>query len=295
MERVLVNIGCGSNWHPAWTNLDIRPASREVRQWDVGNGLPFKKAEVDACYASHVLEHFTRNQARALLRECLRVLRPGGILRLAVPDLEGIVREYLKVLAQAEQGDPTAAQRYEWISLELLDQLVRTESGGDMARYLKTEARRNGEYVLSRVGLEAEGLMAQGGDGCWIGTDRAANVFKQRVKRIVSSLVGPFVRAVRVKAWTSGQAEIGLRGLLLSGRSKEAFREGLFRLSGECHRWMYDRYSLRQLLEQSGFAKIHVCTAYESQIEGFASFNLDVVSGKVRKPDSLFMEALKPS
>jgi predicted SAM-dependent methyltransferase len=55
----LVNIGCGATWHPAWTNLDVRPVSPEVRAWDISHGLPFKSEQVDACYASHVLEHLT--------------------------------------------------------------------------------------------------------------------------------------------------------------------------------------------------------------------------------------------
>src|SRR5689334_9681519 len=130
MPPVLVNIGCGGTWHPAWTNLDVRPLSSHVRSWDVSHGLPFGGEQVDACYASHVLEHLTREQARALLLECLRVLRPRGIVRLAVPDLEGIAREYLDLVARADKGEQAAIEQYEWITLELLDQLVRDRSGG---------------------------------------------------------------------------------------------------------------------------------------------------------------------
>jgi len=67
MDDLLVNIGCGSTWHPAWVNLDLRPVSPQVRSWDVAGGLPFGDAEVQACYASHVLEHLSRPQAKALL------------------------------------------------------------------------------------------------------------------------------------------------------------------------------------------------------------------------------------
>jgi hypothetical protein len=56
---------------------------------------------------------------------------------------------------------------------------------------------------------------------------------------------------------------------------------------------MYDRVSLKRLLEESGFTRIRVCSAFESRISGFASFGLDVINGAVRKPDSLFMEAVK--
>ncbi len=113
------------------------PVSADVRVWDADDGLPFKDGSVDGCYASHLLEHLPRETARRLLLECLRVLRSGGVLRLAVPDLEVIVGEYLHVLGRAQAGDPAAMKQYEWITLELLDQLVRVESGGEMGRYLR--------------------------------------------------------------------------------------------------------------------------------------------------------------
>ena len=82
---------------------------------------------------------------------------------------------------------------------------------------------------------------------------------------------------------------------LVAGRSAQvALREGLFRNSGEIHRWMYDRYSLSRLLTQSGFTKIRVCQANESAIPNFNTYELDVYQGKIRKPDSLFIEAIKP-
>jgi len=58
-------------------------------------GLPFDAASFDGIYASHVIEHLYRTDARRLLGECRRVLRPGGVLRVVVPDLAAIVKEYV--------------------------------------------------------------------------------------------------------------------------------------------------------------------------------------------------------
>ena len=68
----------------------------------------------------------------------------------------------------------------------------------------------------------------------------------------------------------------------------------MFRNSGEVHRWMYDRYSLSRLLTESGFINIQICQADESSIPDFNTYELDTCQGKVRKPDSLFIEATKP-
>ena len=81
--------------------------------------------------------------------------------------------------------------------------------------------------------------------------------------------------------------------IIAGSDSLTAFEEGLFRNSGEVHRWMYDRFSLKRQMEKSGFTDVKKCTAYESGIAGFPGFNLDVAEGKVRKPDSLFMEGVK--
>ena len=54
---------------------------------DLRYGAPFIDASVDVALMSHFLEHLSRSQGRALLAECRRVLRPGGLLRVAVPDL----------------------------------------------------------------------------------------------------------------------------------------------------------------------------------------------------------------
>jgi hypothetical protein len=72
-------------------------------------------------------------------------------------------------------------------------------------------------------------------------------------------------------------------------------REGLFRNGGEIHQWMYDRFSMERALERAGFLAIRTCRAGESGIEGFSSYALELVDGRDRKPDSLYIEGRKPS
>ena len=284
MPPVLVNIGCGSVWHPDWVNLDVRPVSSGVQAWHADGRLPFGDGSVDGCYASHLLEHLSREGARRLLLECLRVLRSGGVLRLVVPDLEAIAGEYLRVLGRAQTGDPAAVKQYEWITLELLDQLARVESGGEMGRYLRNQASQNADYVRSRIGSEAVPYFGQDGASQGGSTEPQHNAWNSshghRVRHAVTALQERLM--TKVCSLFGGQ------------RGRSAIQEGLFRTTGECHRWMYDQYSLKQLLEQNGFSDVRRCTAAESRIAKFDLYGLDSVSGEVRKPDSLFMEAVRP-
>ena len=73
---------------------------------DVSKRLPYEDDCVDKIYSSHLLEHLDKERGEALLQECFRVLKKGGIFRLVVPDLEFHARRYL----QHVSGDGSAAR-----------------------------------------------------------------------------------------------------------------------------------------------------------------------------------------
>lgn len=202
------------------------------------------------------------------MEECYRVLKPGGILRVVVPDLETIARLYIQSLEHALAGADEWSHHYQWILLEMYDQVVRTVSGGAMADYFRQDAILNEDFVVGRLGLEAENLI------------RSLRGTSPPTKGMPSSL---------------SEREAMLYNLL-GDYDYEALQIGRFRQSGEIHQWMYDRYSLKMLLEQVGFERVAVCQHDESAIPHFHEFFLDTrPDGRVRKPDSLFMEAQKAS
>jgi len=125
MTSVKVNIGCGPQVAADWINYDsslhvflckyrfikkilysMRLISKQVYElsWpsdlikriDLRNGLPLRNETVDFVYCSHFLEHLIQNDAKKLLKECHRVLKPGCWMRIAVPDLRVIASKYLE-------------------------------------------------------------------------------------------------------------------------------------------------------------------------------------------------------
>lgn len=121
-----VNIGCGQSPTPGWRNYDNSPAVwvgrsrvapavlKALRLLDDGNlsyidfcrrhdiayangvkRIPHADGSVGVVYSSHMIEHLDRREAFRFVRECLRVLAPGGILRLAAPDLLPLARAYV--------------------------------------------------------------------------------------------------------------------------------------------------------------------------------------------------------
>lgn len=117
---------------------------RSIFIHDIRKPLPSDSGSVDAIYSSHMIEHLTRDEGERFLRECYRVLRPGGNIRVVVPDLEGVVRKYL-------EGGIS--------SLEFVDVLgvAPYEAGG---RHVEEIAGAAGA-VSAQVHVDTEGLLGQ--------------------------------------------------------------------------------------------------------------------------------------
>lgn len=113
-----VNVGCGATPTPGWANLDNSPSvrlgalpwlwpflpanqrsfARAARDGGIRHGvatdLPFASSSVDVLYSSHMMEHLDRAEVTRFLAEALRVLRPGGTIRLVLPDIRRLVDQY---------------------------------------------------------------------------------------------------------------------------------------------------------------------------------------------------------
>lgn len=76
------------------TEAHMQPWDPEVVRHDIRK-LPYPDDSVEAIYSSHTLEHLYLREAEAVIGECARLLRPGGIVRFALPDVERFARELL--------------------------------------------------------------------------------------------------------------------------------------------------------------------------------------------------------
>jgi predicted SAM-dependent methyltransferase len=275
MEKFL-NLGSGARIciDPRWVNVDFISTRKEVVRHNLLQGIPFPDGSFDAVYSSHVLEHFRKEDGKRIVRECHRVLRRGGVVRIAVPDLEQICRLYLTALGALREGDGSWEGRYDWMMLEMYDQAVRTGPGGEMGETLRRENLPDREFILSRIGGTGRDIIQ--GAPCRSGPrDAGGGERRGRQSRW------------RWREWT--------RALLLSRREREALDLGKFRLGGEVHQWMYDGYSLGRLLRETGFAEVRPCDAAGSRISGWGNFFLDTdPDGTEHAPNSIYMEAVRP-
>lgn len=118
---IKVNLGCGPVGKDDWTNVDwgmlaflhcvpcvekillklnLFPKGynmkwpKNLKLHNCRRKLPFKDGSVDYVYTSHFLEHFKKFEAERIIRDCRRILKKGGLIRIAVPDLEILARKY---------------------------------------------------------------------------------------------------------------------------------------------------------------------------------------------------------
>lgn len=278
-----LNLGCGKRFHSSWVNVNFTSSGTGVIATDLVKGIPFSDSSFDVVYHSHLLEHFSKAYAPVVIQECFRVLRSGGIIRVVVPDLEQIILCYLQFLQKITNGNVAAKDDYDWIMLELYDQVVRNSSGGQMASYLNRESIPNRDFIVKRCGVEVENLMRQFE---LHRVDKQNKAFPEAVSKIPSF-------SLQLKKIISNFREQIIKILL--GSEYNFLKVGRFRCSGENHQWMYDRVSLYSILEECGFVKIVQQDPGKSYISNWAAFNLDTEpDGTTYKPDSLYMEAVKP-
>lgn len=277
MKATYLNVGCGRRFYNGkpWINIDVGPADETIVPWDVRAGFPMEANALDVVYLSHVLEHFSAEGGVRLASECHRVLRPGGVLRVVVPDLEGICREYLRQLDEIRYAPPGHPDRLAWIKLELLDQCARHRSGGRMKDFFSEHGRDSIDYVVGRIGT--------------VGLQLANEASRSKKKEKDRSYWRP-----RLWRWDFGAIREWTLNLLLSEEEEEALRIGQFRTRGEVHLWMYESVSLERLLRGVGFDEISFYRAETSRIADWERYHLDRDSdGREHAPNSLYTEARK--
>lgn len=177
-DRIFVQYGCGLSAPDGWVNYDASPTLRikrmpvvgnavaklagadvpfpaSVRYGDIVAGLPHAPGSVAGLYASHVLEHLARDDMRAALANSFRILAPGGIFRLIVPDLKWRADNYV---ARAANDDPEASLAFMHDTLLGLQQRARGLKGKVRALFGNADHLWMWDYAGMKGELERAGF-----------------------------------------------------------------------------------------------------------------------------------------
>jgi predicted SAM-dependent methyltransferase len=117
-----LHLGASNNILDGWLNTEIFCNHATLAYLDATTRFPFADNTFDYIMAEHMIEHVEYQGAQHMLRECLRVLKPGGRVRFATPDLE--------VLLALHSREKTDAQRYyiNWIITRLMPEVGQCQN-----------------------------------------------------------------------------------------------------------------------------------------------------------------------
>jgi SAM-dependent methyltransferase len=275
-----LNLACGGVYITSndWINLDYVSSDTHVQAANLLETLPFESNSISLVYSSHFFEHIPLHQVPSFLRECHRVLEPGGVIRLVLPDFEEMCREYL---SQLDRGDYTKAKL---CVIDIVDQCVRLESGGELAKiYRKYSQDLAGndqirDYLYSRNGqyLPLSSALSQ----------------STRSSKLINLLTKPNL-FIKKFIYQLDRVRINILISLLP----KAFREQNVSLAsiGERHHWLWDYYQLKCLLDEVGFNNVQRWDFNTSQIDDFPFQPLDANSDKQPRKgqQSMYLEAMK--
>lgn len=93
---IKLHLGCGDKILDGYINIDSRKLPGVDIVDDISNINTFENETIDVIYCSHVLEHFGRHEYMNVLHRWYDILKPGGILRISVPDFEMVAEHYIK-------------------------------------------------------------------------------------------------------------------------------------------------------------------------------------------------------
>lgn len=287
----MLNFACGSRIHPDWVNIDFSPIDNRVKKVNLLSTLPFKNDSFDVAYSSHFLEHLHPNKAVQILKEIKRILKPNGIVRIVVPDLQNMVQVYLDTHKKIEsymqnnmldsskksmgggynEAYATLTSQYDWLMLEIFDQMVRIQSGGDMKicfeSVIANDDKILGAFIKERVGV----------DIFTNNTQYIPLISKITLDKIANKFLNIYLKILYFLTPASIRNEIFIRTSI-----------------GERHKWAYDNFSLTRLLQEAGFREIEQMRYNTSAIAHFNEYYLDINSdgSPYKGVSSLYIEAI---
>ena len=274
-----VNLGCGAVFVTGaeWVNLDVTPSSPAVERANLLGRLPIKSGSARLVYASHFVEHIPRVLVAGFLQECLRALEPDGVVRLVLPDLEEMATSYLAFRAEG------AHERGDFLVLEIIDQCVRREPGGELGK-LYSRLRAESELSSDLIGFIRE----RTGEDLMKPMVSAAAHRTEPVTRPWWARVGRRERLQLSRLWV----RLCLSGLPAPFREQHVSMASV----GERHHWLWDFHQLKEVLVAAGFVDVQRRGPKASGIEDFPFFPLDLdEEGRPRMgAESMYVEARRP-
>ena len=265
MNKKKLNIGCGDTFinDISWINIDIDSNSKDVISHNILKDIPFSNESFDFIYTSHFIEHIPLEKIDFFFRECSRVLKKGGYIRIVTPDLEEMCQSYIHYKQNNKK-------KKEFVSIEIIDQLVRKKKGGKLKEiinnYLENKDQEMINFINSRTGYF---LKKKSNNN---------NVSNSIILKLKKKLTLMYIK-------------------LILSFLPDAFKSQNVSLTdiGENHTWIWDFDNIKEYLIKYDFNCIEKKEFNTTQVDFFSPYELDVFNQDIPRKglQSMFIEAKK--
>lgn len=269
-----LNIACGKTFidNEDWINIDFTTNTPSIKKANLFKGLSFRDNSFDVVYSSHFIEHIPKEHLEIFLADCLRVLKPNGVIRLVTPDLEFLINEYVENIKSKKHF------KANFIAELLLDQCVRLTSGGNLAKLIheikNSDDSDTKAYVIKLLGPDIFEDIHISSESY---INKALNKVRKDPKIIINILSMVWIRSI-------------IKLLPKSFRNTNVSLASI----GEKHMWVYDFLNLSKSLNKVGFSDSKKLTFKETTFENYIFSELDISNTLPRKGiHQLFVEARK--
>ena len=241
-DTFFVNLACGDTFIKSknWLNFDYKKKDN-IKKINLLKRLPISDNFANVVYCSHFIEHIPENKVGPFLIECKRVLKNEGIIRLVMPDFRKMVEEYL--IQRNLANDKKAS----FMMTSIIDQFVRVVPGGKLKLTFEEVEKNNNhelkDYIYKRTGYNFKNLTSKNQDLSKI------NFINDKIKSFL------------FKKYC----------VLISSFLPKEFKDQNFSLAdlGEKHAWIYDKDSIKNLLELAGFKNVIEVSESSSLVSNF--------------------------
>lgn len=154
---IKLHIGCGILYKDEWINIDNNSDNNIKKldlNWDISKNLPLTEASVDYIYNEHFIEHLTYVQGQNFLKNAFKILKHGGVARIACPDLDYLINGYIE--NNWREQDWVTKYNCQWIKsrCEMINICLNISPWGHQYVYNREDLTR----ALTEAGFRKENI-----------------------------------------------------------------------------------------------------------------------------------------
>ena len=148
-----LQIGCQDHPMKGWLNADINPLHEEIILMDATKPFPLPNDTFEFIFSEHMIEHIGFQEGLAMMKECYRVMKTGGVIRLSTPNIKFLIELYNEPKSETQKKYLDFSKRYFSDNRPILDTIIINNFFRDWGHQFIHDFKTL-EYILAQAGFK---------------------------------------------------------------------------------------------------------------------------------------------